>query len=170
RPAFELVGGVGACRAGLDEQDALGHWGCSLGSGTQVDLPVLHDEAHVLGGGDVGGGVAGDGDDVGEVAGCDLAEVVAAVDELGAGDGGGLQRLHGGHPAVDHGPELLGVVAVGDGGGVGAAGDLHSGGDGLAEHGPGPGEDLGGLGLGLGRGAGDVEALGEVAGRDEERA
>src|SRR6516165_684026 len=69
--------------------------------GCLVDAAVLHDEPDVLGDGDVPRRVAGDGDDVGEVARPQLAELVVAVDELRAGDRGGPQGLGGGHAAGD---------------------------------------------------------------------
>ena len=76
----------------------------------------------------------------------------------------------GRHAAVDHRPQLLGVVAVGDRGRVGAARDLHAGRDRLPEHGARPREHLGRLRLQLGCRPRHVEPLGQVAGRDEERA
>src|SRR5271165_2800436 len=48
----------------------------SVGSDVLVDLPVLHDEADVLGHPDVFGWVARHCDDVGQEAGCELSQVV----------------------------------------------------------------------------------------------
>ena len=77
--------------------------------------------------------VGADGDQVGEVAGGERADVGGAADEVGGGDGRGLDGLGGGHAVEDHIVELLGVVAVGVDAGVGAEGHLDPGSVGLAE-------------------------------------
>src|SRR5271167_2534149 len=57
---------------------------------------ALHHKAHVLGDGDVGDGIAGHGDDVGQQPFLETAAVVF-VDELGCHGGRGAQRLDGAH-------------------------------------------------------------------------
>src|SRR6516225_8199836 len=64
-----------------------------------VDVAVFHDESHVLGDSDVSRGVARDGDDVGEVALSQPAELIVQLDELRAGDRRCPQGLHRGHAA-----------------------------------------------------------------------
>src|SRR5215470_18021127 len=135
-----------------------------------VDVSVFHDEPHVLGDGDVLCRVAGDGDDVGEVALPQLAELTVQLDEFRAGDRRRPQGLYRRHSAGHQRGQFPGVVAVRDRGGVGAAGYLDAGGDGPGEHGPGAGEHLGRFLLQLRRGAGDVHGVGEVGGRHQERA
>src|SRR5262245_30422644 len=81
--------------------------GCSfVGSRLPVDPPVLHDEADLLESGDVAGGIAGHGDDVGEVAGGELSQLVVHLDELGARDRRRPQGLRRGHAPVDEGDDL----------------------------------------------------------------
>ena len=46
------------------------------------DYAVLHHKAHVLDGGDVVERIAGDGDDVGEVAGLELADLAFPAEQL----------------------------------------------------------------------------------------
>ena len=62
-------------------------------------LAVLHHEAHVEGGRDIRRRVARNGDDIGEVSGCQPAEFATFVDQFGAGDGRRPQGLHRSHPA-----------------------------------------------------------------------
>src|SRR5215469_5366297 len=124
-----------------------------------VNVAGFHDESHVLGDADVPRGVARDGDDVGEVARPQLAELTVQLDEFRAGDRCRLQGLYRGHAACHQRGQFPGVVAVRDGGGVGAAGYLDAGGDGPGEHGPGAGEHLGRFLLEFRCGAGDVHGV-----------
>src|SRR5947209_13938351 len=77
-----------------------------------VDLPVLHDKADIERDADVLGGIARHGDDVGEVAGCETAQLVVGLDQFGGHHGGGPDRLHRGHAPVHQCNEFFGVLAV----------------------------------------------------------
>ncbi len=106
-----------------------------------------HHEVDFGGGGDVGDGVAGHGDDVGERAGREDADV-ATTEELGGGPGGGAKRACGVEPGLDHGLELKVAVAEGEHPAVGGVGylDLACGDTPLGL------EDLLGIAFDLGRG------------------
>ena len=92
-----------------------------------VDHARLHDERHFRHELDVGQRVAGHGDEVGELARLDGAEVLLNPEELRPLECGGLDGLHGGHAGLDHIAEFLRVLAVWRHALVGAEGDLHSG-------------------------------------------
>ena len=82
---------------------------------------------------DIGGGIAGDGDDVGEFAGGEGAETVGDAEEIGGDAGGGFEGVEGLHAVVDEEAELTGVATVRVDAGVGAEGDFDPGGDGAAD-------------------------------------
>ena len=72
----------------------------------------FHDEFHGLQDVDVGERVAGDGDEVGEVAGFEGADFVSPAKEICGVDCGGLDSVERLHAPLGHFGELLGVVAV----------------------------------------------------------
>ena len=82
---------------------------------------------------DIDGGVAGDGDHIGEFAGGEGAEAVGDAEEFGVDAGGGFEGVERLHAVVDEEAELAGVAAVGVDAGVGAEGDFDPGGDGAAD-------------------------------------
>jgi len=102
------------------------------------------------GGGDVGEGVSGEGDEVGELAGFEGPDRFREAEQLGVDGGRGLQGGERGHPVADHQGELSGVLAVFGDSGVGPEADLDPElqglGEGLRERvvrGDGLGGDLG---------------------------
>ena len=78
------------------------------------DFAVLHDECRVLKDLDVGERIAGNGDDVGEEAGLELADGVGPVEEFCAVDEIGAEDVGWGHAVLDHELELAGLGAVGE--------------------------------------------------------
>src|SRR4051812_36574067 len=59
------------------------------------DAAALHDKSYVFHDGDVGEGIALDGDEVGESAGVESADVFIFFKHGGSVDGGGLKRAEG---------------------------------------------------------------------------
>src|ERR1700754_5206590 len=78
-----------------------------------VDLTALHYKADVPCNGDVSQRIAGYGDDVGEVALGDGAEI-GLVDQIGADGGGRAQHRRRRHTPIDKRDKFVGVLAVGD--------------------------------------------------------
>ncbi len=107
-------------------------------------------------------GVAGYGDDVGQVTVGQSAQFVVGFDELRAGDRGGADRLHRRHAAFDQRAELLGVLAMRDRRRVGAARNPYPGGNRLGQHRFRLREHLGGFLAELGRDAVDGHGLGQI--------
>src|SRR6267143_4008833 len=88
-------------------------YGCKPGRRSALvleDLAALHHEPHVLEPADVLQRIAVGGDEVGEAARGDLAEVPGLSQERGGHRGGALDRLHGGHAVPDHVAELFRLV------------------------------------------------------------
>src|SRR3984957_4078743 len=94
-----------------------------------VDDAVLHDEGYFLQGGDVVEGIAGDGDDVGEVAGLERADLIFPLQQFCAVDGAGLNGSQRSHAEFHHQDEFACLSAVGEWADVGAHGDGDSGGE-----------------------------------------
>lgn len=94
-----------------------------------VDHSAFHDELHVLDGGDVVEGIAGDGDYVGVEAGFQLAHFFLPGEDLRAVEVVGLEDGGGGHAVLHQQLELAGLSAVGEGSNVGTDGHGDSGGD-----------------------------------------
>src|SRR5882672_2336608 len=112
-------------------------YGCKPGRRSTLvleDLAALHYEPDVLETGDVLQRIAVDGDEVGEAAGGDLAEVPGLSQERGAHRGGALDGLHRAHAVADHVAELLGLaLRPGEAPRVGAEGDARALAHGLGE-------------------------------------
>ncbi len=94
-----------------------------------MDDSAFHDEADAGGGGDVGEGVAVDGDDVGEEPGFELADLAGPAEEFGSVEEVGAEDVEGGHAVLVHEDEFAGLGAVGEGADVGADGEGDAGGD-----------------------------------------
>src|SRR5215212_6916564 len=91
-----------------------------------IDLAAFHYKTYVLCNADVQQRITGHGDDVGEVALGESAEV-GFVDQISGDDGGRSQDGRCGHAPVDERDELVGVFAVRDRGRIGADSDFHTG-------------------------------------------
>ena len=94
-----------------------------------VDDAAFHDEGDLLNGGDVGERIAGDGDDVGEIAGLKSADLILPAEEFRAVE---HVRLEGGerrHAVLDHEDEFACLRAVGKWADVGAHGHGNAGGE-----------------------------------------
>src|SRR6478609_3686095 len=130
------------------------------------DLTALHYKSDVLCNADVGQWVAGNRDDVREVALGDPAEI-GFVDQVRRDDGGRPQHRFGRHPPIDQRDQLVGVLPVRDGRCVGADGDLHARFVCGFERRARLREHLGGLVLQLLRSLRYVHRLGEPPRRDE---
>ena len=79
-----------------------------------VDDAFFHDEEDVFDGADVLGWVAGDGDDVGELADFEGAGAVGDAEESGVGRRASLQRVDRFHSEVGHLVKFFSVAAVWD--------------------------------------------------------
>src|SRR5580704_4855134 len=98
------------------------------------DLAIFHHELNVSQFLNVLERVAGDGDDVGEGAGSDHADLPGQVEHLGGAQSRAADDVHGRHAEFDHVGEFLSDrFGPRDASHVGAEDDLHSGFDGLAE-------------------------------------
>src|ERR1700730_492819 len=88
------------------------------------DGSILHDEFYGFERANIGGGVAGDRNDMGVVAGLDGSDLLGPADDVGGFDGGSLNGVDRLHAEFDHLGELLGVVPVRINTCVGAEGHL----------------------------------------------
>src|SRR6476619_760974 len=88
------------------------------------NLTALHYKIDILCNADVGQRIAGNRDDVREVALGDPAEI-RFVDQVRCDDGRRSQHRIGRHTPIDQRDQLVGVLPVRDGRRVGAHGDLH---------------------------------------------
>src|ERR1035437_495742 len=91
-------------------------------------------------------GIAGAGNDIGELAGFERAGAAGHAQEFGIQRSARLKRVDGLHPEVHQQVKFFGVAAVGIDGGIGADDHLHSAGDGLAHGGVEGGDGLAGFG------------------------
>src|SRR5271165_4178907 len=87
------AGNAGAARARLSGNDL---------AALLVDRAAFHHELHVLKHAHVGERIAVDGDDVGEAAWPDAADVLLVADEIGGGTGGRDDRVHRLHARAHH--------------------------------------------------------------------
>src|SRR5262245_21317116 len=87
------------------------------------DLTVLHYKVDLLCNGNIGQRITRNGDDVGEVALGDAAEV-GLVDQVRCDDGGRAEHRCGWHAPFDERHQFVGVPAVWDRRSVGADSDL----------------------------------------------
>ena len=72
-------------------------------------------------------GSLGHGDDVGELAGFDRADLVLHAEQLGGGHVGGAQRLRRSHPVLHHEGKLFRRIDLPvEAAGIGAEGNLHA--------------------------------------------
>src|SRR3984957_11786395 len=76
------------------------------GSILLVDVALFHDEADILEQFDVGQRVAANRDQIRQLAALDRPQLVRDSQQVGIGDGGGLNGLHRRHPIVHHESEL----------------------------------------------------------------
>ncbi len=99
----------------------------------RYDDAAFHDECDFLQDADVRQRVAGNRDDVGEVAGLQRADLPLPAEQLGAVQRAGLKRGQRRHAVLHHQRELAGLRAVGKRPDVGAHRDGNAGGELLRE-------------------------------------
>src|SRR5688572_16246249 len=98
------------------------------------DFAFFHHKRNALGRGDVGGGIARHGDDVGEFAYFEGADFIGDTEKGGGDGGGGTEGIDWGHSQINHELEFFGVLTVRENGGVGTERDLHAELHGVAKH------------------------------------
>ncbi len=97
----------------------------SCGFGVFVDYAFFHHKQDVFRQANILEGIAGNGHDIGELAGFERANLVRQAEQVSVSGGPGLQRGGWFHAEVDHLVKLFGVAAVGIDGGVRAEPDLY---------------------------------------------